>query len=341
MREVEQHLILLNVRIDHVTIQSELQYVSGAKVAETVKWVCGPGSPSPKTLGLSPVQLTTPPRRGGMGLWTVLGPNRTVYPDQSRTAGGLHRAVANAMNIWGKCFIVLSFLISIDLKLQLITPPQITWWLNELQSTLEASGIEWPALRNHIPCMGRIIQLALGALMRSLGVKGRTRPWEAHGRTRQFGKNESIDIGQSQRLQKVGNARINKVSAMRQGLAKIIEKVHISTYFESPETDLHTAENACCIDYADTWSSKQVHSLFQRHSVNSSTTCCGFEDTVVFDTGVASACPLFTRIHLSVAQESNIQRLLVTRDKTGWMDHHECYAFGVTGILPQSFRITG
>jgi len=41
----------------------------------------------------------------------------------------------------------------------------------ELQSTVEASGIEWPALRNHIPCMAHVIQLALGAFMSSLGVK--------------------------------------------------------------------------------------------------------------------------------------------------------------------------
>jgi hypothetical protein len=46
---------------------------------------------------------------------------------------------------------------------------------------------------------------------------------------------------------------------MKPGLAKLIEKVLISTYFESAETDLHTAENACCIDYADTWLLKRVH----------------------------------------------------------------------------------
>jgi len=44
-----------------------------------------------------------------------------------------------------------------------------------LQSTFEASGIEWPALRNHIPCMVHVIQLALGAFMSSLGVKGSTK----------------------------------------------------------------------------------------------------------------------------------------------------------------------
>jgi len=98
----------------------------------------------------------------------------------------------------------------------------------ELQSTHEASGIEWPALRNHIPCMAHDIPLALGAFMSSLGEKGRTKSWEAHERNQQFGENEIIDIGKSQRLRKEGNARINKVSAMKPGLAKIIEKVCIS-----------------------------------------------------------------------------------------------------------------
>jgi len=95
------------------------------------------------------------------------------------------------------------------------------------QSTLKASGIKWPALGNHIPCMAHVIQLALGAFMRSLGVKGCTKSWEAHERDQQFGENESIDIGKSGRLRKEGNARINNVSAMRPGLAKIIENVHI------------------------------------------------------------------------------------------------------------------
>jgi len=98
----------------------------------------------------------------------------------------------------------------------------------ELQSTLEASGIEWPALSNHIPCMAHVIQLALGAFMSSLGVQGRTKSWEAHERDQQFGEIESIDIGKSQRLPKEGNAIINKVLAMKPGLAKIIEKVCIS-----------------------------------------------------------------------------------------------------------------
>ena len=98
----------------------------------------------------------------------------------------------------------------------------------ELQSTLEASAIESSALRNHIPCMAHVIQLAFGTFMSRLSVKGHTNSWEAHERDQQFGDNESIDIGKSQRLRKEGNASNNKVSAMRPGLAKIIVKVLIS-----------------------------------------------------------------------------------------------------------------
>jgi hypothetical protein len=67
--------------------------------------------------------------------------------------------------------------------------------------------------------MAHVIQVALGAFMSSLGVKGRTKSWEAHERDQQSGENESIEIGKSQRLRKEGNARIDKVSAMRPGLA--------------------------------------------------------------------------------------------------------------------------
>ena len=80
--------------------------------------------------------------------------------------------------------------------------------------------------------------------MSSLGGRDRNKSWEAHERNQQFGENESKDIGQSQRLRKESNATINKVSAMRPGLPKIIEKIHISRYIESPETDHHIAENA-------------------------------------------------------------------------------------------------
>jgi hypothetical protein len=128
----------------------------------------------------------------------------------------------------------------------------------ELQSTLEDTRIEWPALRNHIPGIVHVIQLAVGAFMKNLSVKSRTKAWEAHERDQHCRENEGIDIGNIQRLRKQGNATINNVSAMRPGFAMIIEKAGISRYFESPDTDLHIAENAGCIDYADTWSAKQV-----------------------------------------------------------------------------------
>jgi len=118
----------------------------------------------------------------------------------------------------------------------------------ELQSTLEASGNEGPALRQFIPCMAPIIQLAFGALMSSLSVKGCTKPWEGHEHNRQFGQHKMIDIGKSQRLRKQDNSGINKVLAIRPGLAKIVEKVHISGNFGSPETDRHIAGNADYID---------------------------------------------------------------------------------------------
>jgi hypothetical protein len=76
----------------------------------------------------------------------------------------------------------------------------------ELQSTVEATGIERPALRNQIPNMAPVIQLTIGAFMSSLGVKGLTKSWKAHQRNQPFGVNASTDIGKSQRLLKVGNA---------------------------------------------------------------------------------------------------------------------------------------
>jgi len=99
---------------------------------------------------------------------------------------------------------------------------------HELQSTLEASATKWAALKNHIPSMAHIIRLALGTFISSLGVNSHVKSWETHDHDQQFGENETIDFGKSQRHRKEGNVRINKVSAMRPGLANIIEKVSIS-----------------------------------------------------------------------------------------------------------------
>jgi hypothetical protein len=93
------------------------------------------------------------------------------------------------------------------------------------QSTLEASGIEWPALQYNIPCMAHVIQLALGSFMCSFRVNGQTNSWAEHECDRQFGEDESTDIGKSERLCKEDNARINKVLAMKPGIENIIENV--------------------------------------------------------------------------------------------------------------------
>jgi hypothetical protein len=74
---------------------------------------------------------------------------------------------------------------------------------------------------------------------------------------------------------------------MRPGLAKMIEKVSISTYFECAETDQQIAENACFINYADTWSPKRVHQQSRSQSSDRSTTDYGCEDTFELDTRVA------------------------------------------------------
>ena len=199
----------------------------------------------------------------------------------------------------------------------------------ELQLTLEASGIQWPALRNHIPCMAHIIQLALGASMCSPGVKGHTKSWEAHEHDQQFGETGSIDIRKSQRLRKEGNARINKVSTMRPGVAKIIEKVCISRYFESPETDLPIADNACCIDYADSWMLKRVHWLSNSQSQHRVTTYYVSEGTLEPDTGAAWASLPITTIHPWVSPKCNTQWSPATLHNTGRMDHcqvrHGCF----------------
>jgi len=190
----------------------------------------------------------------------------------------------------------------------------------EVQSTLEASGIEWPALRNRIPCTAHVIQLALDGFMSSLNVKGCTKSWEAHERNQQFGENTKMDIGKSHRLRKEGNARINKVSAMQPRLAKIIEKVRIAWYFESPEADLHIAENACCISYANTWSPKQVHWLSKLQSPHCSTTDYGGEDTLELHTGFAPARLPITGIHTRVASKPEIQWIPAAIHNSGWMD---------------------
>jgi hypothetical protein len=157
---------------------------------------------------------------------------------------------------------------------------------HELQSIHGDSEIEWPALRNHIPCMAQLIQVALAAFMSSLGVKGRTKSWDPHERDRQFGLTECIDIGKGQRHRKEGNARINIVSDTRPSFAKIIEKVCTSRYFECPQTDHHKAENAIFIEYANIWVMKRIHWFSKIQSPHRSTAGYGCEDMMEINTRV-------------------------------------------------------
>jgi len=122
---------------------------------------------------------------------------------------------------------------------------------------------------------------------------------------------------------------------MKPGLAKIIENVRISWYFGSPEIDLPIAENACCIDYTDTWSSKWVHWLSKCQSSHRGTTDYGCEDTVELNTGDARAPELITGIHTRVALKSNIRWLLATFQNSRWVDHCElCHgSFEAISIL--------
>lgn len=55
---------------------------------------------------------------------------------------------------------------------------------------------------------------------------------------------------------------------MNPGLAKIIQKLYFSRYFESSETVLHKAAEGCGIDDADTELSMGVHWLPKTHSTS-------------------------------------------------------------------------
>jgi hypothetical protein len=115
---------------------------------------------------------------------------------------------------------------AVYLELQLIMLYHFCSITEELQSTFEASEIEWPVLRNHATGIAYVIQLAFGASTSILGVQAHTKSKEVHEPNQQFGENESIDIGNSQRLLREGNATFNNRSAMKSGLVKITEKVH-------------------------------------------------------------------------------------------------------------------
>jgi len=110
--------------------------------------------------------------------------------------------------------------------------------------------------------------------------------WDAHKCDQQFGENECIVIRRSQRLRKKGNAGIHIVSTMRPGLAKIIEKVRISSYLECPETALQIAKNSCRVIDVYTWLSKQDRWLSESECPHCSAFNYGYEYTLELNTGV-------------------------------------------------------
>jgi len=128
------------------------------------------------------------------------------------------------------------------------------------------------------------------------------------------------------------NVRINKVFAMRPGLAKKIEKVRISTYFEYPETNHHITENAWCIDNTDSWLSKRVHWHSIGESVNRGTTFDGCDYTVALDTGSAWAGLPITSIQMRVTQESKIHWQLAAPLNSRWMDLRQVHHGSVKAI---------
>ena len=93
----------------------------------------------------------------------------------------------------------------------------------KLQESLAIVGHEWDAARNHVPCMAHVIQLALGAFMSSLGVKGRAKSWAEHERDKQS-EQVSRDKGKA-KAQASKKSRIDRVDGLNAGFQKIIEKV--------------------------------------------------------------------------------------------------------------------
>jgi len=191
----------------------------------------------------------------------------------------------------------------------------------ELQLTLQSCGIELAALRNHIPCMAHDIEHAVHAFMSSLGVKGRTKSWEAYEHVQQFGEHQCTDTGKSQNVRKEGNARIYKLSEIKPGLPKIIPKVLIWRIFARYENDLGIPWNACGTAYADTWSSKRLHLQSKSYSTKCHTTYYGCENTVEFNTSVAWARLPIMGIHPWVAEESKLPQIPATLHNTRSMEH--------------------
>jgi len=195
------------------------------------------------------------------------------------------------------------------------------WMTRKVQWTLEFSRLQWTALRDHIPFMAHFIQLPLWPFMNRPCVEGGTKSSEAHEREQQFNENDGLHIGKNQRLQKEGNARIHKVSAIRPGVAMIIEKVRISLFFDYPDTNLHEAENACWIYYFDSWPSNGDQWLSKFQSLHRATSNYGCDDAWELNTGVAPVHLQITGIVTQVAPKPKIQWISANFHNSKLMKH--------------------
>jgi hypothetical protein len=83
------------------------------------------------------------------------------------------------------------------------------------------------------------------------------------------------------------------------------------------------AENACHLDYVDTWSAKQVHLPSRSQSANWCTPSYGCGDTEKFESGVVRARHQIMRIHPCIAQESKIQWFPTTLHNIGGINQCE------------------
>jgi len=86
MREVNERLILYNLRIDHFTIRSQLIYLIRAKVAGTVIWNRGPGATQPKNPGFMSGPGNNPAKTKRVGFLSGSGtkPNQTASRNPDR-----------------------------------------------------------------------------------------------------------------------------------------------------------------------------------------------------------------------------------------------------------------
>ena len=120
---------------------------------------------------------------------------------------------------------------------------------------------------------------------------------------------------------------------MKPGLAKTIEKVRISWYFECPEADFHLAENTSCINCANTWSPKRVTWLSRSQSQHCSSSDYGCVDKWELYSGVGQERLLLTGSHTWVASKPKIQRIPAAIHNSGWMDDFEVCHVSIDAIL--------